>query len=105
LEAVVHIDAKWNYSLHPELKAVLDRLQTRFGSGLRLLPSDSEWLTFQVVGMTDEVLIRTLEREQQDIFGRSTRSHRVVRELKGNEPGVSISYVAGVSPDSGFWYY
>lgn len=101
----MHNDARWNYSAHPELKAVLRRLQARFGPRLRLLPSDSEWLTFQVVGMTDEVLIRTLEREQQELFGHSRVHHHVVRELRGTQPGVSISHVAGVAPDSGFWYY
>jgi hypothetical protein len=101
----VHFDQKWNYSAHPELKAILTKLQARFGPRLHLLPSDSEWLTFQVFGMTDEALIRTLEREQQNFFGHYTLHHQILRNLGGQDRGVSVRYVPGVTPDAGFWYY
>ena len=101
----MHIDPIWEYSAAEELKEVLRKLEGRFGPSLRLLPSDHEWLSFQVYGMTDENLIRLLEREQNEIFGNQCRNHSVSKALSSKEPGVSIQFVRGVSPDAGFWYY
>jgi hypothetical protein len=95
----------WEHRAHPELKNALRRLEARFGHNLRVLPSDSQWLTFQVIGMTDEVLIRTLEREHQPLFGPHVLHHQIVKDMAGTQPGVSVSYHDGLSPHSGFWYY
>lgn len=97
----------WEYSAHPELKAVAHRLDSRFGSRLRVLPSSPEWLTIQVTGLTDENLIRTLEREQIALFGMQMLNFQVVCKSDGRERGVSIKYLpgGGLSGDPGFWYY
>jgi hypothetical protein len=55
--------------------------------------------------MTDEVLIRTLEREHVAFFGPHVKHHRIVKDLMSTQPGVSISHHSGLSADSGFWYY
>ena len=101
------LDATWDYAAAPELKAVLAKLQARFGARLDVLPSEHEWLTFRVVGFTDEVLIRTLEREQAQFFGIHLNNFQVLCRLDGKEPGVSIRYLRGgaLSGDPGFWYY
>jgi hypothetical protein len=97
----------WNYAAAPELKAVLAIIEGRFGPRLHLLPSDPEWLTFQVYGFTDEVLIRTLEREQVQLFGNQMNNFQVVCRLDGKESGVSVRYLPGGARtgDPGFWYY
>jgi hypothetical protein len=95
----------WEHKASPQLREVLRKLESRFGSHLHLLPSESQWLTFQVIGMTDEVLIRTLEREHVAFFGPHVKHHRIVKDLMSTQPGVSISHHSGLSADSGFWYY
>jgi hypothetical protein len=100
----VHTDQIWENAAAPELKAVLRKLETRFGAMLRLLPSSPAWLSFQVYGLTDENLIRLLEREQNDIFGNQCLHHSVWKNLR-KEEGVSIEYKPGLSQDAGFWYY
>lgn len=103
----MHRNVTWEYAARPELKAVRAWLETRFGVRLNLLPSDSEWLTFQVVGMTDEVLIRTLEREQVQLFGTYMTHFQVLCRMGGKEKGVSIRFLRGgaATSDPGFWYY
>ena len=103
----MHRNVTWEYAARPELKAVRAWLETRFGVRLNLLPSDSEWLTFQVVGMTDEVLIRTLEREQVQLFGTYMTNFQVRCRMGGKEKGVSIRFLPGgaSTSDPGFWYY
>ena len=100
-------DQTWQYSASPHLKAIRQKLEARFGHQFRLLPSKPEWLTFQVRGLTDEVLIRTLEREQHQVFGIQLLNFQIVCDLKGKERGVSIRYLLGgsLSGDPGFWYY
>jgi hypothetical protein len=95
----------WEFKAPPELRAVLRKLEERFGLNLKVRRSEPQWLTFQVIGMTDEVLIRTLEREHQAFFGPHALHHQVLKHLEGREPGISVSYSAGLSPHSGFWYY
>jgi hypothetical protein len=95
----------WEYSSHPELKKVLSNLEARFGPRLHVLPSAPEWLTFEVYGMTDEVLIRTLEREHVNLFGAYALHHQILKQLGGSDRGVSVRHVPGSTPDSGFWYY
>lgn len=99
------IDPIWEYKAHPELKEVLKKLQARFGPRLRVLKSTPEWLTFEVYGLTDENLIRILEREQTHFFGGNTLHHQVFKQLAGQERGVSVRFDSGLSPESGFWYY
>ena len=103
----MHKSITWEYAAAPELKAVLAKLEARFGERLTLLPSDPEWLTVQVVGLTDEVLIRTLEREQRRLFGDFMNNFQVVCRLDAKEKGVSIRYLPGgaLTGDPGFWYY
>ena len=103
----MHKSFTWEYAARPELKAVRAWLETRFGVRLNLLPSDPEWLTFQVVGMTDEVLIRTLEREQVQLFGTYMTNFQVLCRMGGKEKGVSIRFLPGgaATSDPGFWYY
>jgi hypothetical protein len=95
----------WEHQAHPELRAVLRRLEAKYGSRLRVLRSDPEWLTFEVVGLTSENIIRQLEREQQHLFGAQALHHQVLMDLAGRDRGVSVKYVAGLSPSTGFWYY
>jgi hypothetical protein len=97
----------WEYRAAPELKAVLAKLEARFGARLNILPSEPEWLTFQVHGLTDEVLIRTLERDQVALFGREMNNFQVLCRMDGKEKGVSIRHLAGgaLAGDPGFWYY
>lgn len=95
----------WEYNAAPELKAMLAKLEARFGPRLNLLPSDPEWLTFQVFGLTDENLIRTLEREQVQFFGTYMNNFQVVCRMDGKEKGVSIAFLPGGGRDAGFWYY
>lgn len=101
----MHKNLTWEYSAAPELKAILGKLETRFGPRLNVLPSDPEWLTFQVFGLTDEVLIRTLEREQVQFFGTYMNNFQVVCRLDAKEKGVSIKFLPGGAADPGFWYY
>jgi hypothetical protein len=103
----VHRNITWEYTAAPELKSALAKLEARFGPRLNVLPSDPEWLTFQVYGLTDEVLIRTLEREQVSLFGRDLNNFQVVCRLDGKEKGVSIRHLRGgaLTSDPGFWYY
>jgi hypothetical protein len=97
----------WEFSAAPELKAVRTALESRFGPHLNLLPSDRGWLTVQVRGLTDEVLLRTLEREQLQLFGPSMNKFQVVCRLDAKEKGVSIRYLPGgaLTGEPGFWYY
>lgn len=101
----MHFQIMWEHAAHPELRNVLRKLEERFGARLHLLPSDNEWLTFQVHGLTDEVLLRMLERDQNEIFGVGCRNFQVVRQFYNKAPGVSVTYLPNTSSESGFWYY
>jgi hypothetical protein len=99
----------WDSAAGPELKTILGKLQERFGGDLRLLPSDPEWLTFQVFGLTEFALLQSLERERQQLFGDLLPRCQIVSQQAGKERGVSIRYLgdsaalAAAAP--GFWLY
>ncbi len=97
----------WDCSAHPELKAVLSKLESHFGASLCLLPSDPEWLTFCVFGMTDFALLQALERER--LFGADLLRFQVLAQQRGKERGVSIRYLPDAAAidgaRSGFWLY
>lgn len=99
----------WDYAARPELKLILDKLKTRFGNSLNVLPSDPEWLTFEVTGLTNHCLIHLLEQEHGQMFGDTICRYQILTEQTGKERGVSIRYlpnaIALSEADSGFWYY
>src|SRR5215510_16366045 len=84
----------WDCAAHPELKIVLNKLESRFGPELVLLPSKPEWLTFHVLGLTDFALMQTLEREQQSFFGTELMKFQILSQQSGKERGVSVRYLA-----------
>lgn len=94
--------------LHPEVLSVLNKLKQKYGVRLIFLSPDTEWINFEVRGLTDEVLIRELDREQANLFG--DMSHfQVVRGLDRVERGIFLRHLYSLSlrkpEDTGFWYY
>ena len=99
----------WEYRARPELKAILDKLRSRFGGALEVLPSEPEWLYFQVRGVTDLALMRALESEQTAIFGNEIFRVQIFSDQTGKERGVSIRCLPDASAlgsaKPGFWHY
>src|SRR5436309_14177192 len=99
----------WDFKARPELKDILENLEERFGGALNVLPSDPEWLYFQVNGLTDLALMRTLESEQTELFGNHLSRIQILSDQTGKERGVSIRCLADAAAlddaDPGFWHY
>ena len=95
--------------VHPELQDVLQNLSEMFGPNLHFISHDGKYINFQVWGMTDEVLFRELEANQDDIFD-DISVFQVLRPW-GHSPdrGVFLQHLE--TPHlrseylSGFWYY
>lgn len=100
---------QWTYSAHPDLQALLSRIDSSFGSGVVVLDSTPEWLTFRVSGQTDYGLIRELERMQHELFGSEMWRYQVLHSQGENGAGVSIRVLTTSDErtriSSGFWSY
>jgi hypothetical protein len=102
-------ELKANNSAHPEVRALLEKLRSRFGPLLEVLGADNEWVTVRVRGLTEMNLIRMLEREQFELLGSERWRFQVVCAQNGRQPGVSIRFLETAGSQSavasGFWYY
>lgn len=94
--------------LDPDVLSVLNKLKEKYDVRLVFLSRETEWINFEVRGLTDEFVIRELEREQENIFGDMSR-FQVVRGLDLSERGIFLRHLASFAlrkpEDTGFWYY
>ncbi len=94
-------------NLDPAVLSVLSKLRAKYGANLVFLSRDTEWINFEVHGLTDEVLLRDVEREQQHFFD-DLSSFQILRGLERSERGIFLRHLSGPlrnPKESGFWYY
>ena len=96
--------------LNPAIQSVLQKLRGAFGPSLVIHSVAGDTMTFSVRNMTSEVLIRRLEMQQEEIFGKNLDSYQVLASLLHAHGGtVELRYLPGVKEQrqyaAGFWYY
>lgn len=99
----------WEFHAPPELKALRERLKSRFGASFVPLPSDPGWLTFELRGQTDKAAQRMLEQEQESLFGNHVADFQILCSQDGRERGISVRFLGNSVSYSnaapGFWYF
>ena len=94
--------------LNPALESVLSKLAEKYGERLVFLSLDTNWVNFEVRGLTDECLIRELEREQNNLID-NISNFQIVMGLEQGQRGIFLRHESSLRllnpQDSGFWYY